>query len=81
MLTETSRKPESKCAQCIAKIMAKMSREEVDMDWRYTPVPTLSKLFITVIKITGKSRKNLKGVFGDFRTFFGAKRRFIMRKP
>ena len=65
--------------------MAKMSREEVDMDWRYTPVPTLSKLYITVIKIMRKSRKNqivkMKGGFGDFRAFFGAERRFIMRKP
>ena len=28
--------------------MAKMncSKEEIDMDWRYTPVPTLSKIFI-----------------------------------
>ena len=28
--------------------MAKMncSKEEIDMDWRYTPVPTLSKDFI-----------------------------------
>lgn len=32
--------------------MAKMncSKEEIDMDWRYTPVPTLSKDFIHFFK-------------------------------
>ena len=34
--------------------MAKMncSKEEIDMDWRYTPVPTLSKDFIHLFTAT-----------------------------